>query len=33
MNVFAVSHVDELVQGVGARLSRSHLGEIARATQ
>jgi aryl-alcohol dehydrogenase-like predicted oxidoreductase len=33
VNVFAVAHVEELVQGVGARLSRSHLGEISRATQ
>ncbi|MGB4779429.1 aldo/keto reductase [Microbacterium sp.] len=33
VNVYAVRHVDELVQGVGARLSRAHLAEIARATQ
>lgn len=33
VNVFAVGHVEELVQGVGARLSRSHLTDIARATQ
>lgn len=26
-------HVEELVQGVGARLGRTHLAEIARATQ
>ena len=33
VNVYAVSHVDELVQGIGARLSRAHLAEIARAAQ
>jgi len=33
VNVFAVAHVEELVQGVGSRLSRAHLAEIARATQ
>lgn len=33
VNVFAVGHVEELVQGVGARLSRAHLADIARATQ
>ncbi len=32
VSVYAVQHVDELVQGVGARLSRAHLAEIARAT-
>ncbi len=31
VNAFAVSHVDELVQGVGVRLGRTHLAEIARA--
>ncbi|RLK52980.1 aldo/keto reductase [Microbacterium telephonicum] len=31
VNAFAVSHVDELVQGVGVRLGRSHLADIARA--
>lgn len=31
VNVYAVDHIDELVQGVGARLSRSHLADIARA--
>jgi len=33
VNVYAVSHVDELVQGIGARLSRAHLAEIAKAAQ
>lgn len=33
VNVFAVSHVEELVQGVGARLSRAQLAEIARAAE
>ncbi|MFT4214011.1 MAG: aldo/keto reductase [Microbacterium sp.] len=33
VNVYAVAHVDELVQGVGVRLSRVHLAEIARAVQ
>ena len=33
VNVYSVSHVDELVQGIGARLSRAHLAEIARAAQ
>lgn len=33
VNVYAVSHVDELMQGVGAKLSRAHLAEIARAAQ
>lgn len=32
VNAYAVSHVDELVQGVGVHLSRAHLAEIARAT-
>lgn len=30
-NVFATAHVDELVQGIGVSLSRSHIGEINRA--
>lgn len=30
---FALSHIDDLVQGVGAKLSRAHLAEIARASQ
>lgn len=33
VNAFAPAHVEELVQGVGVRLSRSHLADIARATQ
>lgn len=31
VNAYAVTHVDELVQGVGIHLSRAHLAEIARA--
>jgi aryl-alcohol dehydrogenase-like predicted oxidoreductase len=31
VNAFAVEHVEELVQGVGVRLGRSQLSEIARA--
>lgn len=30
VNVFAVSHVTDLMQGVGAKLSRAHLAELAR---
>lgn len=33
VNVFAVNHVDELMQGVGAKLSRAHLADIAKAAQ
>lgn len=33
VNVYAVEHVDELVQGVGAKLSRAQLAEIAKAAQ
>lgn len=33
VNVYAVHHVDELLQGVGAKLSRVHLADIARAAQ
>lgn len=33
VSAFAPRHVEELVQGVGARLSRSHLAEIARAAE
>lgn len=33
VNAFAVQHVEELVQGVGVRLSRSQLADIARATE
>ncbi|MGO1770749.1 MAG: aldo/keto reductase [Microbacterium sp.] len=31
-NAFAVDHVDELVQGVGVALSRSHIADLQRAT-
>lgn len=31
MNAYAVRHIEEVVQGVGAHLSRAHLAEIARA--
>lgn len=33
VNAFAASHVDELVQGVGVRLSRGQLSDIARAAE
>jgi len=33
VNVFAASHVDEILQGVGVRLSRTQLAEIARASE
>lgn len=33
VNVYAVAHVDELMQGVGAKLSRAHLAEMAKAAQ
>lgn len=33
VNAFTTAHVDELVQGVGVRLSRSQLADIARATE
>lgn len=33
VNAFAPAHVDELVQGVGVRLSRSQLSDIERAAQ
>lgn len=33
VNASAPRHVDELVQGVGARLGRTHLAEIARAIE
>lgn len=33
VNVFAVAHVEEIMQGVGVRLSRTHLAEIARASE
>lgn len=32
VNAYAAAQVEELVQGVGVRLSRSHLAEIARAS-
>ncbi|MEV7693926.1 aldo/keto reductase [Microbacterium sp. NPDC089189] len=32
-NAYAPSHVDEVMQGVGARLTRGHLAEIARASE
>lgn len=31
MNAYAVQHIEEVVQGIGAHLSRAHLAEIARA--
>ncbi len=33
VNAYAVSHVEELVQGVGVRLTRAQLAEIARAAE
>jgi len=33
VNVYAESHVDELMQGVGAKLSRAQLAELAKASQ
>jgi aryl-alcohol dehydrogenase-like predicted oxidoreductase len=33
VNAYAPHHVDELVQGVGVRLSRSHLADIGRAAE
>lgn len=33
VNAYATEHVEELVQGVGVRLSRAHLAEIARAAE
>ena len=33
VNVYAVRHVEELMQGVGAKLSRSQLAEIEKAAQ
>lgn len=33
VNVYAVSHVEELMQGVGAKLSRAHLADLAKAAQ
>ncbi len=31
MNAYAVQHIEEVVQGIGAHLSRAHLAELARA--
>ena len=33
VNAYAPAHVEELVQGVGVRLSRAQLAEIGRASQ
>ncbi|HAQ60303.1 MAG TPA: oxidoreductase [Microbacterium sp.] len=33
VNAYATEHVEELCQGVGVQLSRSHLAELARAAQ
>ena len=33
VNAFAVGHVEEMMQGVGVRLSRTQLAEIARAAE
>jgi aryl-alcohol dehydrogenase-like predicted oxidoreductase len=33
VNAYAVSHVEEMMQGVGVRLSRTQLAEIARASE
>ncbi|WP_409047234.1 aldo/keto reductase [Microbacterium sp. HA-8] len=33
VNAYAPEHVDELVQGAGVQLSRSHLAELTRAAQ
>ncbi len=33
VNAYAPEHVEELTQGVGVQLSRSHLGELSRAAQ
>ena len=33
VNAYAVSHIEELVQGVGVRLTRAHLADIARASE
>jgi aryl-alcohol dehydrogenase-like predicted oxidoreductase len=33
VNAYAGLHVEELVQGVGVRLSRSQLSDIARAAE
>ena len=31
VSAYAVDHIEELVQGVGAKLSRAHMAEIERA--
>jgi len=33
VNAYAPQHIEELVQGVGVRLSRSQLADIARAAE
>ena len=33
VNAYAAAHVEELVQGIGVRLSRSQLADIARASE
>ncbi|MCX6501717.1 MAG: aldo/keto reductase [Microbacterium sp.] len=33
VNAYAVSHIEELVQGVGVRLTRAQLADIARASE
>lgn len=33
VNVYAATHVDELMQGVGAKLSRAQLADLAKASQ
>lgn len=33
MNAYAPQHIEELVQGVGVRLSRVQLSDIARAAE
>jgi aryl-alcohol dehydrogenase-like predicted oxidoreductase len=33
VNAYAAQHVEELVQGIGVRLSRSQLADIARASE
>jgi aryl-alcohol dehydrogenase-like predicted oxidoreductase len=33
VNAYAPQHVEELVQGIGVRLSRSQLADIARASE
>ena len=33
VNAYATKHIEELVQGVGVRLSRSQLADLARAAE